>query len=296
MVKRKGHKTTKEPSAPDGGSVESEGFPEPAAVNPPLRFALKLEREHPYLAERGLSRAIVETFGLGVCPETSRSIMKARLCIPIHNPQGELVAYAGRWLGDEVPEDELRYKLPEGFRKSLVLYNLHRVAGAHHLVVVEGYFGLFRLHELGAPAVALMGHDCSDEQISLLQAAGVTHLTLLLDGDEPGRVAAEVLAPRLARSFFVHLAELPDDEQPDTAPDAAERAPRAAGVARLGPLPHSWAAAGPFFSITEKSTYNFICFYPHNFMVDSSSSAFAFSGQPYRRCVGHECPADDKRE
>lgn len=90
------------------------------------------------LAARGLSRAIVETFGLGVCPETSRSIMKARLCIPIHNPQGELVAYAGRWLGDEVPEGELRYKLPEGFRKSLVLYNLHRVAGAHHLVVVEG--------------------------------------------------------------------------------------------------------------------------------------------------------------
>jgi DNA primase len=222
--KRKGGETIKRSSAPGCGSVEpSAGEPAPVAENPPLRFELKLEREHPYLLERGIGQATIETFGLGVCPASSRSIMKGRLCIPVHNPQGELVAYAGRWLGDDIPEGEPRYKLPEGFRKSLVLYNLHRVKGAHELVIVEGYFSVFRLHELGVKAVALMGHDCSDEQISLLQAAGVTQLTLLLDGDEPGREAAAVLTPRLARAFYVHLAELPDDEKPDTVDEATLR-------------------------------------------------------------------------
>ena len=61
-----------------------------------------------------------------------------------------------------------------------------------------------------------MGRDLSDEQIALLTQSGATRLTLMLDGDEPGRTAAESFLPRLARSFFVRLAELPEGEQPDT--------------------------------------------------------------------------------
>ena len=44
--------------------------------------------------------------------------MKGRVCIPIQNEKGgnELVAYAGRWPGDNGwPEGEDKYKLPSGF-------------------------------------------------------------------------------------------------------------------------------------------------------------------------------------
>ena len=39
--------------------------------------------------------------------------MKGRIAVPIHNAGGELVAYAGRWAGDdsEIPEGEGKYKL-----------------------------------------------------------------------------------------------------------------------------------------------------------------------------------------
>ena len=101
--------------------------------------------------------------------------MKGRIAIPIHDASGTLVAYAGRWPGDP-PEGEPKYKLPEGFKKSLVLYNLNRVvafkANANAssrvllpMIVVEGYWSVFRLHQLGYPnTVALMGSDLSAAQ------------------------------------------------------------------------------------------------------------------------------------
>ena len=44
--------------------------------------------------------------------------MAGRICIPIHNERGELVAYAGRWPGEDVPEDTERYKLPAKLQKT----------------------------------------------------------------------------------------------------------------------------------------------------------------------------------
>ena len=95
--------------------------------------------------------------------------MLGRICVPIHNATGELVAYAGRWPGDP-PEGTERWLLPPGFHKALELWNLHRVKHCKHLVVVEGFFDAIRLHSLRVPAVALMGSSISEEQVALLSA------------------------------------------------------------------------------------------------------------------------------
>jgi len=182
--------------------------------NTPLPFTLPLEPKHPYLDKRGVSPEVVKTFGLGYC--NFGLLMKGRICIPIHDERGNLVAYAGRWPGDEVPEGEARYLLPWRFKKRSVLYNLHRVAGAEHLVIVEGYWSVFRLHATGIPAVALMGRTLSEKQEGLLLGSGARLLTLFLDGDAPGREATAELLPRLARHFFVRAPTLPKGEAPDT--------------------------------------------------------------------------------
>ena len=44
-------------------------------------------------------------------------------------------------------------------------------------------------------------------------------LTLMLDGDRPGREATDHLLPRLADRFFVRAVRLPDREKPDTVPE-----------------------------------------------------------------------------
>jgi DNA primase len=146
--------------------------------------------------------------------------MAGRCCIPIHNAEGQLVAYAGRWVGslETLPEGEEKYKLPKGFHKSLELFNLHRVKGYQHLVIVEGYFGTLRLHSLRIPAVGLMGSSISDEQVALLRehCPALRYVSVMLDGDEAGRKAADSVAARLARHWWTHIAELPDGTQPDT--------------------------------------------------------------------------------
>ena len=207
--------------APEAAPEENgQSDPAPAGteepVNPPLTFALKLDPEHPYLRARGLSPELVAAFGLGYC---KRGTMAGRICIPVHNERGELVAYAGRWPGEDVPEGEGKYKLPGKFEKSRVLFNLHRAASGEHLVLVEGYWSTIRLHALGVPVASPMGWSVSPEQVALLRDRGVRFLTVVFDGDDAGRRARERVIPDLAAEFFVRAPVLPDGEKPDTLPE-----------------------------------------------------------------------------
>jgi DNA primase len=188
--------------------------------NPPLRFTLKLDSSHPYLAERELDPATISHFGLGYAP---RGLLAHRIAIPIHNERGELVAYAGRYANAAVPDGEAKYLLPPGFRKSEVLFNLHRVRDRDHLTLVEGYWSVFRLFQLGIPAVALMGSTLSPRQEELLTLSKVRRLTLFLDGDETGRAATTALLPVLAGGFFVRVVDFGPNTQPDTVPEGTLR-------------------------------------------------------------------------
>ena len=183
--------------------------------NKPLGFELTLNPYHPHLKERGLSPELINAFGLGFC---DKGIMAGRVCIPIHNADGQIVAYAGRWVGplEDLPEGKGKYELPKGFRKDLELFNLHRVAHCKHLIVVEGYFGAIRLHGERFPAVALMGTSVSVKQLELLAHANARHITVLLDGDDPGREAAEKVAGAIANVAWARVVQLPDGTKPFT--------------------------------------------------------------------------------
>ncbi len=90
----------------------------PVIVNAPLGFELKgLNREHPYLLNRGFSQATIDHFGLGFC---SRGYLKDRVAIPLHDHEGKLVGYGGRVVDDAtIAEDNPRYRLPGERERSL---------------------------------------------------------------------------------------------------------------------------------------------------------------------------------
>jgi DNA primase len=183
-------------------------------VNPPLERPLRdLNPDHPYLASRGLTIPTIKTFGIGYC---SRGLMRGRIAIPIHDDQGVLVAYAGRAVKEDLAESTGKYRLPEGFKKSFVLFNLHRAKefADRGLVVVEGFFDCFNVQAGFPNVVALMGSTLSDHQEQLL-LAHTDRLALMFDGDDAGNKCLREFYGRLRQRIYLREIHLDAGEQPD---------------------------------------------------------------------------------
>ncbi len=104
-----------------------------------------------------------------------------------------------------------KYKLPQGFRKSLELFNIDR-AGKEPpevtMVIVEGFFGCMKLHEHGcSKVVALMGSTMSTAQEELIRkhTDHKSQVIVMLDEDEAGRAGREDIANRLSKFCFVKV-------------------------------------------------------------------------------------------
>ena len=176
--------------------------------NKPLTFTLKdVDPSHAYFKHRGIREETARHFGVGYFP--GKGSMAGRVVIPIHNEREELVAYAGRSIDNSEP----KYKLPSGFVKSAVLFNLHRVQ-SDSVIIVEGFFDCLKVWQSGSlNAIALIGCSLSETQEKLLEP--FTFITIFLDGDEAGREAASAIASRLVRSHFVRVIDPGDGKQPD---------------------------------------------------------------------------------
>ena len=203
----------KPPSEAREPEPDEEAPAEPSEPNAPLGFALKnLENEHDYFSEREIDSETVAHFELGFC---KRGTMAGRIVIPIHNAEGDLVGYVGRWPG-EPPEERPKYKLPKGFHKLSEVYNLHRIREESDgpLVVVEGFFDCFALWQAGIRrVVALMGSHLSPMQEELITRAisRSDRIELLFDQDKAGRAGREKAVNRLSRIAYVRVVELPEE-------------------------------------------------------------------------------------
>jgi DNA primase len=210
------HSSQARSAVPDGSKTRAKPKePENMEINPPLKFNLRVDPNHEYGLGRGLTAETLDCFGAGFC--LSKGTFAGRFVIPLHDEQGRLVGYAGRSLDNSEP----KYLFPhsdKGFRKSHLVFNLHRVlktAGAgDRVVVVEGFFGCMLLAQAGYHALGLLGSSLSEVQEELL-AQNFHQMILLFDGDDAGRKATEDCLKRLAKHGFVHVIELPDGRQPD---------------------------------------------------------------------------------
>jgi len=152
------------------------------------------------------------------------------MVIPIHDAEGQLVAYAGRSLDDREP----RYLFPPGFPKSQVVFNLHRAVweSARWGLVVEGFFDCLQVHQAGyRNVVALLGVSLSEAQEKLLLER-FARLVLMLDGDEAGQRASRQLAARLQGRVSLSIVKVPSGRQPDqlSREEIGGMASRASGV------------------------------------------------------------------
>ncbi len=201
---------------------------EAPTVNKPLGFQLQgIQHVHPYLTVRGFDEEECEYLGVGFFP--GKGSMSGRVVFPIHDAAGQLIGYAGRRveysLHDEDPAQVApecpnleRWLFPAGFARGKVLYNLHRVEG-NAVIVCESMWGVLACIRAGImKAVAIMSNYATPDQVR--QLSKFREISILFDGDEPGRKGAADLKSRLPHAEVKTLA---DGVQPDAIRPASLR-------------------------------------------------------------------------
>src|SRR5580704_1063277 len=204
-----------------------------------------------YLAGRGVTPEQIDEFGLGVADpsgqqllrrlegrfaaetlEVSGLVMKrqdgrgffdrvrGRLMFPIPNESGKVIGFGGRAMksGDEPkylnsPETAL-------YRKSYVLYNLHRaktpVNKAGYAVLVEGYMDVIGVYSAGVHnVVASCGTALTNTQVRAVKRHA-DRIVVNFDPDTAGANAAEKsIQMLLDEGMHVRVLELEGDLDPD---------------------------------------------------------------------------------
>ena len=194
--------------------------PVEAKPNPPLSFTLQTKSDIPFLLEtKQFPLELLRSFEIGYC---AKGMFSGRVTVPIHNRQGQLVAYAGRGLKEADITKRGRWLLPKNFRKSQELFNQHRLdfnaVDDYGLVVVEGFWSALRWHQAGYPVVGLMGCELSDTQLKRITEI-TDRVWLMLDSDKAGTAAREKILCKLARHLFVRCINYPDDSTDRSQPE-----------------------------------------------------------------------------
>lgn len=182
----------------------------------PFRRRLNLDAEIPFLARKGILPETARLFDAGAW--AGPGFLEGCVGVRQFDLDGRPLGYAGRRLDPEMIRRFGKWKLPPRFPKGEILFNMHRIADAlcsDTIVVLECPWGVMRLHQLGIPAVALLGLYPSETHLRHLRLAG--KILLLLDGDLAGRTAA----PRIAAAIgsAAEVLHLPDGLDPDDLSD-----------------------------------------------------------------------------
>lgn len=206
-----------------------------------------------YLQQRGLSKEVIEQYGLGFSPDDWNTTGKyfaaqygqdkllasglqlkneqgkiydrfrGRLMFPIRNRKGQVIGFGGRVLGSGTPK-YLNSPETEVFHKGSELYGLfearQQTRHLERLLVVEGYMDVIALAQFGITyAVATLGTATTSQHIELLFRQ-VPEVVFCFDGDRAGKEAAwralETALPELRDGREVRFLFLPTGEDPDT--------------------------------------------------------------------------------
>lgn len=226
-----------------------------------------------YLQQRGLSKAVVQQYGLGFSPDdwhtTSRQFaaqygqgkllasglqlkneagkiydrFRGRLMFPIRNRKGQVIGFGGRVLGTGTPK-YLNSPETEVFHKGSELYGLfearQQTRNLERLLVVEGYMDVIALAQFGISyAVATLGTATTQQHMNLLFRQ-VAEVIFCFDGDRAGKEAAwralETALPELRDGRDVRFLFLPAGEDPDTQVRKIGQAAFEAALAKALPL------------------------------------------------------------
>ena len=148
------------------------------------------------------------------------SLLRSSVAVRLHDLSGMPLGYCGRRLDPEAIVRWGKWRFPQNFPKSDILYNAHRALPFRNqgIIVVECPWAVMRLGQAGINnSVALLGSSISPTQIGWLSHAPM--VLLLLDGDNAGQKAAPIIARALHTQTRVFIHHLPNGLEPEDLSD-----------------------------------------------------------------------------
>lgn len=180
-----------------------------------------------YLDRRGLSQELIDTFGLGFADPSGQALVRrfterrfpadqleasglvrkrnegtgyfdafrGRLMFPIHNESGKVIGFGGRAMRDEDQPKYLNSPETPIYKKTSVLYNLHRARDgmrkSGRSVLVEGYMDVIGVYAAGVKeVVASCGTALTNAQVRSIHRHADA-VIVNFDPDTAGENAAE---------------------------------------------------------------------------------------------------------
>ncbi len=217
-----------------------------------LLFSSQGRDAYRYLMRRKITSQAIASFKLGYAPPDGKSFVnkalsknfdrgtliqaglvrktetgsivdyfRGRLIFPIFTPGGNVIAFGGRALSDEVQPKYLNSPDSEVFKKGSILFGLYQAKSSirmkGYVIVVEGYFDVIKMHQAGFQnTVAPMGTALTENQALVLKRY-TKNVLLLYDGDDAGRKAVNRSIPVLLKTGLnVKVSLLPEGEDPDS--------------------------------------------------------------------------------
>lgn len=205
-----------------------------------------------YARSRGMSKAILTTFGIGYAPESWDSLVKAmrakgyteeelteaglasrsnkngglydrfrdRLMFPIIDVRGNVIGFGGRIMNNQDPNAAKYLNSPETLifnkRKNMFALNIAKKSKLGYLILVEGYMDAISLHQFGFDcAVASLGTALTEDGAALLSRY-TERVILIYDGDAAGQNATQRAIPILEKAGLqVQVLQMRDAKDPD---------------------------------------------------------------------------------
>jgi DNA primase len=172
----------------------------------------------------GYSPEALESARLVATSENGRTydFFRSRLMIPIHDENGQVVAFSGRLLDPEAKAQKYvnSHETPV-FSKSRVLFGLHKtkraIIDSDRAILCEGQIDLMRCWQKGVRnVVAPQGTAFTDEQARKLKRLA-KEVVICFDADDAGQKAAQrAIDVLLKEDVQIRIARIPQGEDPDS--------------------------------------------------------------------------------
>lgn len=152
----------------------------------------KMQKWHPYMQKRRLSREICERFGVGYDPKTECIVF------PVWDENGRLCMATRR------STESKMFFIDKGKEKPVYLLNFVNDYGIDEVTVVESQMNALTAWGWGYPTVALFGTG-TEHQYDVLNRSSIRHYYLCFDGDEAGRKGIRRFLKNVRKDVFVDI-------------------------------------------------------------------------------------------